>query len=248
MADRLLKLCLHAGADEVDRPKIDLVKTPDRDGIWVPIPHGRLIDGVRSTLTRAGLSVVQECHALANEGARYFGLMQVSGGDGASESDYSLVVGLRNAHDKRFTAGLCVGSGVFVCDNLAFSGEIVIGRKHTTNINRDLPQLIDSAIGRLTDLRQLQSARIGAYKDTRLTDVRAHDFMIRAVDARVVPITKVPKVLQEWREPQHDFGKKTAWRLFNAFTSALKESNVFERPRVTQALHGLMDVECRVAA
>jgi hypothetical protein len=33
------------------------------------------------------------------------------------------VLGLRNSHDKRFPAGLVGGSAVFVCDNLAFSGE-----------------------------------------------------------------------------------------------------------------------------
>ncbi len=244
-----LNLCVHAGGEVVDRKVIDLVRTPDRDGIWVPIPHGRLIDGVQGSLRRAGLNIVQECHALGNEGARYFGMMQVVGGDGASESDYSMVVGLRNAHDKRFTAGLCCGSGVFVCDNLAFSGEIVIGRKHTTFIERDLPQLINAAIGRLGALRDHQAKRIAAYKDTRLTDVRAHDFLIRAVDAQVVPITKVPRVLSEWRKPTHqEFSGRNAWSLFNAFTEVMKDSNIFERPRVTQALHGLMDVECKVAA
>jgi hypothetical protein len=242
-----LRLSVHAGGSMVDRKTVDLVKTPEGNGIWVPIPHDRLIDGVKGTLERAGLSVVQEKFALANDNARFFGIMQVCGGDGASESDYSLVVGLRNAHDKRFTAGLCCGSGVFVCDNLAFSGEVVIGRKHTTNINRDLPQLIQSAVGRLADMRLHQDQRISLYKETRLSDVRAHDFMIRAVDAQVLPITKVPRVLKEWREPAHDFGPKTGWRLFNAFTEVMKDSTIFERPKVTQALHGLMDVECKVA-
>jgi hypothetical protein len=39
---------------------------------------------------------------------------------------------------------------------------------------------------------------------------------------------------------------RTAWSLFNAFTEALK-GNIGEFPRRTQALHGLMDLECGLA-
>ena len=49
--------------------------------------------------------------------------------------------------------------------------------------------------------------------------------IVRAVDARVCPIRYLPGVIKEWRTPRHpEFTAdgKTAWRLFNAFTEALK--------------------------
>ena len=58
-----------------------------------------------------------------------FGLLEVA--NCQQTEDYAYVLGLRNSHDKRFPAGLAVGASVFVCDNLSFSGEIKIGRKHT---------------------------------------------------------------------------------------------------------------------
>jgi hypothetical protein len=69
--------------------------------------------------------------------------------------------------------------------------------------------------------------------------------IIFCTSTRIIPVTKIPDVLQEWREPKHpEFREgRTAWRLFNAFTEILK-GNLGELPRRTQALHGFMDSAC----
>lgn len=244
---KTLNLMTHAGAQMVTREALDRVTTPGATETWHPIPHRSLFDGVAATLERSGLRIVQDVHALGREDNRYFSLMQVA--NGSNPDDYGLIVGLRNSHDKSFPAGLVVGSGVFVCDNLAFSGEIVIGRKHTKNIERDLPQLIDAAVGKLGDLRRTQDTRIVAYKGAELADAQVHDFLVRSLDARVIAPRRLPEVLAEYRKPRHpEFAKgRTAWRLFNAYTEVMKGTSVFERPRVTQALHGMLDAEVGIA-
>ena len=70
----------------------------------------------------------------------------------------------------------------------------------------------------LGDLRRTQEQRFAAYKASELADAVAHDLVVRALDARVVPARKVPQVLREWRQPRHpEFREgRTAWRLFNA--------------------------------
>jgi hypothetical protein len=241
-----INLCLHCGSRSVPRDQVSTVITPPRTSSWVPIPHARLLDGVQSSLQRAGLSVVSEAHGLSRDGNRYFGLLQVA--NGHANEDFGLVVGLRNSHDKSFPAGLVVGASVFVCDNLSFSGEIRLARKHTVHVERDLPQLIDRAVGRLGDLRRSQEQRFSAYKDHELSDSAAHDLLIQALDARVLPITRIPDALREWREPRHtEFrASKTAWRFFNAFTEVMK-GNLDALPRRTQALHGLLDATCGLA-
>jgi hypothetical protein len=212
----------------------------------VPIPHDRLLEGVQATLERSGLRVVTEAHGLTRDGNRYFGLLQVA--NGHADKDFGLVVGLRNSHDKSFPAGLVIGAAVFVCDNLSFSGEVQLSRKHTAHVERDLPSLIERAVGRLGDLRRTQDQRFDAYKQSELEDGDAHDLVIQALDARVLPVTCIPQVLQEWRQPRHPEFRdgKTGWRLFNAFTEALK-GNLDALPRRTQALHGLLDAACGLA-
>lgn len=190
-------------------------------------------------------TVVNQAHALSHGGDRYFGLLQVQ--NGGEHADYAWVLGLRNSHDKRFPAGIVAGAAVFVCDNLSFSGEIQLSRKHTTRIERDLPMLTERAIGQLVDRWHSQDTRIARYRDVVLNDAAAHDLMIRAVDVGVVPCSNLPKVLTEWREPTHEeFQPRSTWSLFNAFTEALK-GNLPLLPRRTQALHGLMDAHVGLA-
>lgn len=58
----------------------------------------------------------------------------------ATSSRY--VVGLRNSNRMRFPAGFLLGEAPFICDNLAFCGEMVAMRKHTKNIRKDLKEQI----------------------------------------------------------------------------------------------------------
>lgn len=191
------------------------------------------------------MTVVNQAHGLWGDGARYFGLLEVRNGD--TDRDYGLVVGLRNSHDKSFPASICLGAAVFVCDNLSFSGEVTLARRHTRFIERDLPRVVTTAIGKLVDMRRKQDQRLRWYRATKLVDSQAHDLVVRALDAGVVPTTQIPKVLAEWRRPSHrEFaeGGHTAWRLFNAFTETTKGGNLAVLPRRTRALHGLLDAAC----
>jgi hypothetical protein len=244
----MLNLILHCGARHVERRAVEVAVTPPASETWVPVPHHRLLEQVESTIVGNGLTVVNEAHALWNEGLRYFGLMEVASDQ--SHDDYGLVIGLRNSHDKSFPAAIALGSAVFVCDNLAFSGEVTIARRHTRFIERDLPQIVHTAVGRLTDMRGQQAERIGAYKASELSDPAAHDLLIRAVDAHVLPVTQVPAVLEEWRTPSHEeftADGKTVWRFHNAMTHVWKGRNLAALPRRSEALHGLLDPVCGLA-
>jgi hypothetical protein len=243
-----LNLCLHAGAAQATLDQISQVSTPEAVDRWCPIPHRALYDQVTSALTQMNMRVITEQHALGRNGQRYFALLQVANCKTVSE-DYAYVLGLRNSHDKCFPAGLVVGSGVFVCDNLAFSGEISIARKHTTNIMRDLPVLTGRAVGQLSEKWMDMNARYEAYKAKELVDAQVHDIAVRALDVGAATPQQLPYIIKEWRNPRHqEFVScgKTAWRLFNAFTEIAKESGVFILPKRTQSLHALMDAECDI--
>jgi hypothetical protein len=207
-----------------------------------------MLEQVEETLTGNGMTIVNQAHALWHDGLRYFGLLEVT--NGSAHNDYSLVIGLRNSHDKTFPAAIALGNAVFICDNLSFSAEVTIARRHTRFIERDLPRVVHTAVARLTDMRGKQDERIRMYKDTQLTDPVAHDLVIRAVDANVVPVTQVPSVLAQWRIPAHEeftTAGKTAWRLFNAFSETWKGRSLAALPRRSQALHGLLDSACGLA-
>ncbi len=245
----MANLLMHCGGREVTRDDIADAPTPERTKTWVPVAHNRLLELAQSTIESQGYSLTDEAHGLWGDGSRYFGLMELAGGN--DKDDYSLVLGLRNSHDKTFPASLALGSQVLVCDNLSFFGEVVLTRRHTRFIERDLPGIVTQAVGRLSEMRTQQADRIDAYKQTRIRDRTAHDLMVRAVDSRVIPVTQLPLVLKEWRKPTHpEFTEngRSVWRLFNAVTESFKSRSLEMLPRRSQALHGLLDRVCQVAA
>ena len=234
-------MLLHCGAQVVSRT--DLVQTPTPEGsrTWFPLPHRDILHQVEAQLQATGFHVTEECHALSHEGARYFGVLSVQL-HGRQEADYQWVVGLRNSHDRTYPAGLVAGTRVFVCDNLAFSGEVRISRKHTKFAHRDLRHLTARAVGQLGDRFRSLDQRVEAYKEYQVRDSVAHDVVVRAMDCAAITPSQVPDVLQEWRQPRYEaFESRNAWSLFNAFTEIHKSVNPHTVVRRGEALHGIFD-------
>jgi hypothetical protein len=244
---KLNNLYLHCGGARVEREALESVTTPEAEGRWQPIAHATLADQVRRGLEDAGMQILTEAHALNRGGAQYFGLMQVAI-DGRDHDDWGTVVGLRNSHDKRFPAALAMGNALFVCDNLAFSGDVVLARRHTTNILRDLPQVTARAVGQLGDFAGLAERRAANYRNREMGNIEAHDLIVRALDAGAITTTMVPKVLGQWRAPIHsEFRDRNLWSLYNAFTETLK-GGLLKLPRRSEALHGVLDATVKTDA
>lgn len=232
-----MSLILHRGARNVSLDEVMCAKTPDATETWVPIPHGRIVELAKENLTGLGMEITKEEYGMQRDGSRFFGVLSLA----STQADWTMCVGLRNSHDKSIPAGALLGSSVFVCDNMAFSGEVKFARKHTRYIERDLPSLVSGAIARLVGARSRQEDRIERYKATELSPKDAHDLFIRALDRRVLPVTTLPEVIKEYRNPRHEeFRAPTVWNFFNSFTEILK-GNLNELPRRTLALHGLVD-------
>src|ERR1700730_8762988 len=121
-------LCLHAGARTVTREELSEYKAPPPEGRWYPVSHARVLETVKGTLHEAGYEVKKEILSLSQNGHRFFGTLDL----GTSiASGVCLAVGVRNSTNKSFPLGFCAGERVFVCDNLAFSSELLVRRKHT---------------------------------------------------------------------------------------------------------------------
>jgi len=240
-ASNVRGMMLHCGADTVTREDVFAVKTPPGTDTWYPLSHRSLLNDVQAELKACGFNLEGERHALSHEGARYFGVFAISL-PSRSQADTGWVVGLRNSHDKTYPAGLVAGTRVFVCDNLSFSGEVRLSRKHTKFAFRDLRQLMARAVGQLGEKFRKLDERVEAYRIQPFGDRDAHDFIVRSIDSRVITPTQVPDVLKEWREPSFEaFRPRTLWSLHNAFTEVFKAGNPHTTIHRSQALHGLCD-------
>lgn len=238
-----LNLTLHCGGHEVNRAALMGVQTPEATDTWFPIPHTALVDRLHGLIHDSGMSIVDEKHALARDGQRYFGLFQVEGVKNfALANTIGTVICLRNSHDKSFPAAVGAGSAPFVCDNLSFHNEVKIARRHTRFIMRDLPLILASAFGQLMDTWGNNALRIERYQAVNIDNVQAHDLIANAFRNGGISKTQLADVITQWHTPEHDVWatERNLWGLHNAFTNVMR-GNLIALPKRSQALHGMFD-------
>ncbi len=228
----------------VPTPPVEYRKKENANGeraiSYQPVSHHSLVDQTKNRLAENGFTIQDEVHSLARSDQHYFGLFAVDHPNRVN-TDRGCVIGIRNSHDKTFPAGLCAGDAPFVCDNLIFTNTIKLARRHTRNILNDLDFTINRALGKLFGFWNSQDARIEAYKDMSIGNVLANDLIVKAVQAKALPKTKILDVVNQWQSSDHvEFKDRNVNSLYNAFTEVYK-GNLIALPNRSEALHSLLD-------
>lgn len=221
-------LMLHCGSDAVQRHELAALPVPAPMGPrHVVRPFIEDVEIVSSELAKNGLTLVNERYGvLKGEDSmpkRFFGLMELEGSD-----EFSLTVGLRGAYDQSLPRGLAIGSNIFVCDNLAFGGEIVLNTKQTTNIGDRLPQMLRDAVARIPGMAHRQEERFAGYRDHNVVKRIGDAMLVEMVRRGILNGSQLPKALAEWDRSSHEEHEAegyTLWKLHNAVTEALKPAN-----------------------
>ena len=214
-------LMTHCGARLVSQDELRDIAAPEPEGRWYPLPHGRVFDVTVGALERNGFSVKNTQLALSGNDARFFGTLDLSSDvcDGVG-----LCVGIRNSVDKSFPIGFCCGERVFVCDNLAFSSQIEVARKHTRNAEEQFITGVESAVLGLHGYQIFAAKRVEGLQETVLKPERADSIILRAYRKDIVGARLLPRLCEEWEKPGHEeFQARTAWSLLNCFTEVLKD-------------------------
>jgi len=213
-------LLVHAGGWTATKADLAAVPVPEATDSYVPVPYGRFVEEVELHVPRFGLTITREEFALARDGAQMFGVLTCTNGHG--DRDYSLAIGLRNSLDRSVAVGLTSGSRCMVCDNLAFSGEVTMQRKHTVHVFRDLPDLIYRMLSEVSVLQNRLHTEIAAMKGRELDNPDVAELLVAACRRNVLPFSQLPKVIDAWERPAYDdFKPRNAWSLYNAFTGLL---------------------------
>ena len=132
-------------------------------------------------------------------------------------------IGIRNSHDKSFSAGLTAGICVMVCSNMAFGGTNVIKRRHTSGF--DLTELVSIAMNSLENEFLMTETVCEDLKVQYLkNDDEARSRIVRAAEIGAINSSDILPVFQEFKRPRHeDFLEPTRWSLLNAFTETIKK-------------------------
>lgn len=227
------KLVLHTGGSNVSDAKLRELTVPAPEGKHHPTDFFHFYQCTRQALVNRGFELTQAFHALSHENQRYFGLMGVQS-IAPHEGEHSVfgegtivqhVVGLRASWDKTFSNQLVMGTRVFVCDNLAFSGQIMLRRKNTANAANQLPELCNRAIDVIRQGQINEEQRFQAYRDQPISDDKAAASLVRCAEAGAFGGSAILPIMQEFREPSHDehvANGHTIYTLQQAITERMK--------------------------
>jgi len=213
--------CMHLGAQEVSHAQLALIEAPPPTATWFPIKHAEVLDTVCETLSDAGFGIDGMQLSVARDQARFFGTLRLTNRINESAS---IAVGIRNSVDKSFPIGFCVGTRVFVCDNLAFHSEIVIARKHTRFGQSRFCEAVSQAVLGLHQYQLAEHERIDRLQNWQLSEERANSLILQSYETGLISARLLPQVIREWRNPPIvDFAPRTGWSLLNSYTSVLKD-------------------------
>jgi len=214
------ELVLHCGAEKVSRAELMNVSTPRPTETWRPVPHYEVAELVANEAQRRGYEIVNEAYGLTPRGDRMFGVLRFKPENSGVE--YTRALGIRNSHNKQFALGLVAGYSIFICDNLAFSGDITIHRKHTSGI--EISELIPQAFEKLAYQYVRLEERINGMKIEAVSIDAARVITVMAAEIRAIPSCDIIEVLNEFKEPRHqEFSEPTKWSLYNSFTETAKK-------------------------
>jgi Domain of unknown function (DUF932) len=235
-------LLIHRGAVRMDRDQLERIDAPPPTASWFPLRHADVIDGVTKTLGLAGFTVNKADYAVSRRGARLFATMDLAV---PLHTGVNLAVGIRNSTDKTIPLGFCAGSRVVVCDNLAFSAELMVHCRHTRYGAKRFREAIAGAVSDLQRFQKTESARIRFMQEHNIDDQQTA-YVIRCAWQRgILSARRLPALVKEWRGPSIANGAaNTVWRLFNAFTRVLGDHarhNPERHAVLTVALNELID-------
>ncbi len=228
-------LVAHCGSQKVTREELKDIPVPEATRSHQPLSHFEIVQVLDEALSFRSLKIYKDEYAVSNDGMKMFGIMDLRFGfDGGRFS-----IGIRNSNDKSMRLALTAGYRVFVCDNMAFSGDFApLLHKHTKNL--DLMDAISIAVDRIHRGYGSLEMRVKEMKELGLTDNDARVLIYRAFLERSikgVPRNLMSEVHNLYFNPGHDaFKPRNLWSLSNAFTSAFKLLGPLKRFEATARL------------
>ena len=235
MNDTSSTLVAHCGARKVTREELMEIPVPEGTRTHQPLSHYEIVEVLEESLSFRYLEVTRDEYAVSRDGMKMFGVMDLN----FEFSGCRFSIGLRNSNDKSMRLALTAGYRVFVCDNMAFSGDFTpMFHKHTRSL--ELKDAISIAVDRIHRGFEPLKTQVEAMHEQNLLDEEVKLIIYQAfLDRKVrgLPRHLLPQVHDLYFKPEHEsFVPRNLWSLSNAFTSAFKKLAPVKQFEVTARL------------
>jgi len=224
----MVAMMIHCGGVAKSLGQVEGIPVPEPTDSYVPIAH---IDLVNTIHTVAGdmlpdHRLVDTQFATSKDGQRLFGLSTWRNGE--TTDDMGLAVGYRNSYDRSMTVGVAMGARVFVCDNLALSGEMASFKfKHTGDVMRKLNEAIITSLYSARHTFSNVKADAERLAQVEVSTDSGYRFLGSLYGQGVLSANQFSTAGRHWVEPAYeDFAPRNAWSLYNSANTGLKSTPI----------------------
>lgn len=216
-------------AEVFNVPAVPFTKT------FHPVHHSDFITVVKEAVTAVGMNIIKQEFVLAGKNQeKMFGVFDLN--HGSSELCWS--IGLRNSMDKSLSLSLTSGTRVFVCENLCFSGDFLIVKRHTSSL--DIDELAFMAFRAMRQMIPRLQKFQKWHEGLRNFSLPTKDMKILLVEIMTQMVIPPSKFCQ-FNNLYHNVYDNTLWGLHECCTDVLKGSNLLTLPKKNKLLNGIID-------
>jgi hypothetical protein len=152
----------------INRDELALAPTPPETATHQPVAHHQIVQALAETLGFRHIAVVHDEYAVSPDGMKMFGVLDLE----TEMHGARFSIGLRNSHDKSMRLALTCGYRVFVCSNMAFSGDFTpVLAKHSKSFS--LVDAISVGVDRMQRNFEPMGKQVEALRQAELADVTA---------------------------------------------------------------------------
>jgi hypothetical protein len=217
------EILMHRGGELITRDQLDLIPMPEPTESYVPVSHYHLADKfltISQDILRDYV-LIGENYGIARQGNQLFAVLKFK----SEKSEMGLSIAFRNSYDRSMAIGMAIGATVFVCDNLALSGEIVVMKKHTKNVWTELEETAIATIYKSRKNYEQIVADAEAFQALPMENMEAFQLMGVLFGNNIISPRQMTILKSEWLRPSfEEFLPRNLWSFYNAGTESLKSS------------------------
>lgn len=219
----MTEILMHRGGELVTKDHLDLIPMPEQTESYMPVSHYHLADKfltISQDILR-DYALVGEAYGIARQGNQLFAVLKFQ----SEKAEMGLSIAFRNSYDRSMALGMAIGASVFVCDNLALSGEIVVMKKHTKNVWNELEETAIATIYKSQKNYEQIVFDANAMRSLPMGNNEAFRTMGLLFGNDIISPRQLTVLKDEWLNPAHrEFEPRNLWSFYNAATESLKSS------------------------
>lgn len=225
-------LIAHSGKMKSRRVSFeDLAAMPSPASMGIrhnPVPHVKLVEGILEEIADRGFIPTKQQYAVSGNSHALFGVIDLApvgtSGMVADSTQQGLSIGFRNSVNQSLGIKAVAGTRVFVCDNLALSGDLIaLSRKNTTKL--DLAAELKIGFDKFCQQAEVMAKQVQELTGHALSNDEAKIVIFDAFAAKFLPVRLMDDVADFYFKASAetpDCQPRTMWGLHNSFTRALK--------------------------